>query len=144
MVFDLDDCGADTVSYFKENEDDFVDFEEIEEDPANWNESHDSRLHRQLNRQSRKSFKSWQFVCKQHQNVEKPAKNGKAISVYLMDPIFQCIAQVGTMTESHKTHGYIANLTGSLENHSKVDNLFLNNTEMLKNQLRMEKLFQFT
>ena len=61
-----------------------------------------------------------------------------------MDPIFQCIAQFGTMSKSHMTHGYIANLPGSLENHSKVDNLFLNNTEMLKNQLRMEKIFQFT
>ena len=50
-----------------------------------------------------------------------------------MDPIFQYIAQFGTMTKSHMTHGYIANLPGSLENLSKVDNFFLNNTEILKN-----------
>ena len=61
-----------------------------------------------------------------------------------MDPIFQYIAQFGTMTKSHMTHGYIANLPGSLENHSKAANLFKNNFEILKNQLRVENAFQFT
>ena len=33
--------------------------------------AHNSRVHRQLTRQSRKSFKSWQFVFKHHQNPAK-------------------------------------------------------------------------